>query len=135
MEEKEEEHKVTNIRTPSKVTEVIDHIIGILIKSIKDGRISTIKKIMKIIKAISREDIKVTKILSDLFNNSSKIKRKDSPFGEISRGRDNCMKRKSSNSETQFEDHLCWAYFCLSCLLFFCLLDPVILTTRTRLIK
>lgn len=107
MEDKGEEHKVTNTRTPSRATEVIDHIIEILIKSIKDGRISTLKKIMKIIKLISRKDIKVTMILSDLFNNFSKINPKDNPFGEISKGRDNYIKRKSLNSETQLEDHSC----------------------------
>lgn len=63
MEEKGEEHKAINIMIPFRAIEAIDHIIGTLIKSTKDGRISTTKKIMKIIKQISREDIKVTKIL------------------------------------------------------------------------
>lgn len=62
MEEKEE-HRVTNIKTPSRATEAIDHIIETLIKNIRDGRISIIKKITKVIKLISKEDTKVTKNL------------------------------------------------------------------------
>lgn len=134
MEEKEE-HRVTNIKTPSRATEAIDHIIETLIKNIRDGRISIIKKITKVIKLISKEDTKVTKNLWEIFNNFSKVNHKDNHFGKTSKGRDSSMRRKSLNSEAQFEDHSCLAYFCLCYLLSFCHPDPRIQIIRTHLTR